>query len=85
MFSRKLWLKFLLLESQEADANKIPDQLKVIILLVLFQVQLTEASANGRLGAHAQNLNIVCKVFRNERELAPILLLRMAEMSALGW
>ena len=74
-----------MLPSQEGDTNKFPDVLKVIILFILFQVQLTEASANGQLGAHAQNLNIVCKVFRSERELAPILLLRMVEMSALGW
>ena len=74
-----------MLQSQEGDTNKFPDVLKVIILFILFQVQLTEASANGQLGAHAQNLNIVCKVFRGERELAQILLLRMVEMSALGW
>ena len=74
-----------MLPSQEGDTNKFPDVLKVIILFILFQVQLTEASANGQLGAHAQNLNIVCKVFRGERELAQILLLQMVEMSALGW
>lgn len=74
-----------MLQSQEAVANKFPDLLKVSILRILFQVQLTEASANGQLGAHAQNLNIVCKVFRGERGLAQILLLQMAEMSALGW